>query len=72
MTSPDMASAEVGQFKLPHPKGRRTYGAFHTPEEALEDGYNLVRLLNGIPIGFKMAVYERFGAYVLVSYPEGR
>lgn len=54
---------------FPSPHKRRTHGAFRTGEEAMREGHSLVRLLNGIPFGFQMAVFHRLGAYVLVSYP---
>lgn len=55
---------------FPPPHKRMTHGAFRTPEEAMQTGHALVRLLNGIPIGFRLSVFQRFGAFVLVSYPK--
>lgn len=57
------------EYRIPHPKDRRTYGAYATPDEAKAAGHEIIRLLNGIPFGFRMAIYERMGAFVLISCP---
>jgi hypothetical protein len=56
---------------FPKPHKRRTHGAFYTADEAMAAGHGLVRLMNGIPFGFHLAIFRRLGAYVLVSYPRG-
>lgn len=60
----------MSNYRIPPPHNRRTYGAYRSPDEAMADGHSLVRLLNGIPIGYQMAIFERLGAYVLVSWPK--
>jgi len=52
-----------------HPKGRRTHGAYRSSEEAIRAGQNLLYILNGMPLGFRMTIIYRMGFFVLVSYP---
>jgi hypothetical protein len=54
---------------LPPPRGRRTHSAHRDADDAMAAAHNLVRLLNGIPFGFNMGIFSRFGAYLLISYP---
>lgn len=49
------------------PFSRRTHGAYRTEDEARDAGYNLGRLLNGMPLGWSMFVGRRMGAWVLFS-----
>ena len=57
---------------MPSPRGRRTHGAYRSPEDAMREGYSLIALMNGIPSGFSIGVFDRLGVYVLVSYPRER
>lgn len=54
---------------FPKPKGRRTHGAYRTLDAAKAGGHQLLRMLNGAPIGYHVAIFERLGAFVLLSYP---
>ena len=56
---------------VPHPRKRRTHGVYSSADEALEAGHNLLRMLNGMPFGYQMGVFERLGAFPLVSWPRG-
>lgn len=57
-------------FPIP-PKDRRTHGAFPSYSRAIRSANELVRLLNGVPFGYRLGIFDRFGAYLLVSYPTG-
>lgn len=46
---------------------RRTHGVYRTEDEAKAGAHNLVRLLNGVPYGYVMALGRRMGAFVLFS-----
>ena len=54
--------------KLPHPTGRQTYGAFTTADEAKAAGHTIIRR-HGIPADCRFAIFQRLGAFVLLSYP---
>jgi hypothetical protein len=52
---------------MTRPNDRRTYGAYHTEEEAREAAYNLARLMNGVPCGYVFCIGQRMGAWVFFS-----
>ena len=59
-------------MSIPPPIDRRTHGVYRSPDEAMHAGRNLVALFNGIPVGYSMGVFERFGLFPLISYPKGQ
>ena len=50
------------------PPGRRTHGVYHTEDDAREAYFNLGRLLNGTPVGYAFAIWQRMGKFALISY----
>lgn len=56
--------------KLPHPTIRKTIGVFSTTTEALQEGRSLMTLMRGLTSGFKMGVFERMNAFVLLRYTD--
>lgn len=49
-------------------RDRRTHSAHYTKDEARKAAYDLAYLMNGVPNGYVLAVQQRMGAYVLISY----
>lgn len=46
---------------------RRTHGAYRTEDEAKKAAHDLMRLLNGIPVGYRMVIMGKMGAFALVT-----